>query len=61
MTDQPIFCRVDDAARLLSISRSKAYELIAKGQIPHIVIGKSIRVPIAGLEALAERQQKGGR
>ena len=56
MDIEPLFVTVKDVARCLSISRSKAYELIAKGQIPHVRIGKtSIRVPVAALNALADQ------
>jgi excisionase family DNA binding protein len=33
----------------LGISRSRAYELIASGEIPKIRIGKSVRVPVEAL------------
>jgi excisionase family DNA binding protein len=42
--------RVADAARLLSLSRSAIYGLIAAGQLPHIRLGSSLRVPRAALE-----------
>ena len=48
--DEPILLRVADVARLLSLSRSAVYELIAAGQLPHIRLGSSLRVPRAALE-----------
>ena len=42
--------RIGEAARLLSISRSKMYALIRQGQVPAVKIGDSLRVPIADLE-----------
>jgi excisionase family DNA binding protein len=45
MQDEPILLRVSDAAKRLSISRSKAYDLAARGELPGVMrIGKSIRV-----------------
>ena len=48
--DLPLLLRVSEVARLLSISRSKAYELIAAGQIAGVVrIGRSVRVSSGAL------------
>jgi excisionase family DNA binding protein len=55
------FLRVDDAARLLRISRTSAYALAnrwlatagAEG-LPAVRIGRSIRVPTAAIDRLAE-------
>lgn len=55
MNNEPLFLRVDEAARLLSISRSKAYALIAAGDLPHVRIGSSIRVPTEALKKLANQ------
>ena len=54
-TDVPILLRVTDAARLLSVSRTSIYQLIAKGHVPVVRIGRSIRIPRTGLESLAAR------
>jgi excisionase family DNA binding protein len=48
-----ILLRVAAAAPLLSVSRSTVYQLIAKGEIPIIRIGSSIRIPRAALERMA--------
>ena len=48
--------RVSEAARLLDISRSKAYELIRTGKLPSIIVGKTVRVPVDALEALVRSQ-----
>ena len=42
--------RVSDAAEMLMISRSKAYDLIRQGKLPAISVGKTVRVPVAALE-----------
>jgi excisionase family DNA binding protein len=40
-----LLLRVDEVARMLSICRSKAYELVGSGQILGVVrIGRSVRV-----------------
>ena len=43
---------VDEAAELLGISRTLAYEAIRKGEIPHINIGKRILIPKSALDWL---------
>lgn len=42
--DPPELLRMNEAARLLSISRAKAYELVASGELPSIKVGASIRI-----------------
>lgn len=46
---------VEDAARSLSIGRSKTYELIAEGALESVHIGRSTRVPVAALHDLLDR------
>lgn len=48
----PLCVRVPEARRLLSIGRSKLYEMIAAGEIEIIKIGTSTRVVTASLRRL---------
>lgn len=48
---EPLLLRPPEVARLLGVSRSRAYELIASGVLPSVRIGRSIRVPLAALRA----------
>ena len=48
--------RVSEAAPLLSVSRSKAYELAETGQIPVVRIGRSVRIPRRDLLEWIKRQ-----
>lgn len=55
--------RPAEAAESIGISRSKAYELIASGELPAIRIGGVLRVPVDALSAwilrqLAERETR---
>lgn len=43
--------KADEVARMLGVSRSKAYEMMAAEVVPTVRIGRSVRVPIAALEA----------
>lgn len=45
---------VDEAARILGISRNSAYQGILTGEIPYIKIGRRILVPKAVLMKLLE-------
>jgi excisionase family DNA binding protein len=47
----PLLYRVEDAAELLDLSRTKVYELCASGQLTSVKIGKSRRIPAQALEA----------
>ncbi len=47
---EPKLLRIADAAKLMSISRSAAYLLAQRGEIPTVRVGHSVRVPIAALE-----------
>lgn len=50
--EDPWTVTVEEAARLLRISRSLAYELVADGVIPSIRLRSRILVPKAALEAM---------
>jgi excisionase family DNA binding protein len=52
MTDRRLLLRVSEAATMLSISRSRAYELIHQGIIPSRNLGGTLRVPFAELQAM---------
>jgi excisionase family DNA binding protein len=53
---EPLLLRPTEAARLLGISRSKLYELLAAGEIPTIHIGRSVRIPLVELKAWVNEQ-----
>lgn len=45
---------VAEAAKILGIGRTSAFEAVARGDIQHIRIGKRILIPIVALERLLE-------
>ena len=53
---EPLLVRVEEAARLLSLSRSTIYEMIDRGELPSIRCGTARRIPLAALHAWVERQ-----
>jgi len=44
--------RVPEAAKMLGISRSVAYEAVSRGEIPSVKIGRRVLIPVAALERL---------
>ena len=53
-----ILLRVGEAAERLSVSRSKAYQLVQSGEIPSIRLGRSLRVPVEALAEVIEKLRK---
>jgi excisionase family DNA binding protein len=49
---QPLVLTVEQAAELLQIGRTAAYEAVHRGDLPAVRIGRSLRVPRHQLEAL---------
>jgi len=49
MTDK-LLLTVREAQDVLSIGRSKLYELIASGALPVVRIGRAVRLPVKELE-----------
>jgi excisionase family DNA binding protein len=47
----PILLRPAKAAQLADISRSVAYDLIARGEWPSVRVGRSLQVPVKDLLA----------
>lgn len=50
--------RPPEVARRLSVSRARAYQLIAAGEIPAVRIGRLVRVAPQDLEAFIARQRE---
>ena len=54
--DGRLVLSVTEAAGLLGISRGLAYELVARGELPSLRLGRRIVVPRRALEALLEAE-----
>lgn len=48
--EEPRVLRVEEAARLLAISRAQMYRFLAKGALPVVRIGGCVRVPRAAID-----------
>jgi putative molybdopterin biosynthesis protein len=53
--------RIEDVQELLGISRWKAYEMVRRGELPVLRIGRLVRVPRSALEAWIETKTGGAR
>ena len=45
---------VEEAAELLGVSRALGYELVARGEIPSLRLGRRIVVPRRAIEAMLD-------
>ena len=48
--------RVNETAKLIGLGKSKTYDLIAKGELPSVRIGKCVRVPAEKLREWVNAQ-----
>ena len=59
MDEQHEWLKVPEVAQLLRVARSRAYELVADGEIPAVKIGRSVRVNRKELDRWLEDQRYG--
>jgi len=60
MEQKNLFVRPRDAAVMLSISRTRVYEMLNSGTLPGVRLeGRTWRIPLAALEKLAQDAMKG--
>jgi len=53
---EPLLLKVEEAARMLSLSRTTVYELMESGQLPSIKCGTARRIPRAALDEWIAQQ-----
>ncbi len=53
---EPICVRVNEAARMIGVGRTKLYELIAAGEVETVKLGNSTRIVTASLHDLVRRR-----
>ena len=53
---EPLLVRVEEAARILSLSRSMIYQMLDRGELPSVRCGTARRIPLAALHAWVVRQ-----
>ena len=55
---EPICVKINDAAHMIGVCRTKLYELIASGEIQAVKIGKATRITTASLQELVRQQHE---
>lgn len=56
ISHDPICVRVNDAAQMIGVGRTKLYELIAAGEVETIKFGNATRITTASLHDLVRRR-----
>ena len=51
LASEPLLVRVEQAARILSLSRSTIYQMLESGELPSVRRGAARRIPVAALHA----------
>ena len=51
-----LLVRLPEAAEILCLGRSTVYELVARGELPTVHIGRAVRIPLGALEEWVERR-----
>jgi excisionase family DNA binding protein len=57
--DEPILVSVEQAARLLGLSRAMAYGMAQRGELPTVRFGRSVRVHRRELERMVDERARG--
>lgn len=56
----PTLLTVTEAARRLALGRATTYQLVRRGEIPSIRVGRAVRVPVHALDAWIAARTTGG-
>ncbi len=56
---EKILLKPMEVAELIGIGRTKIYEMLARGELPSIHIGRVVRIPVSALNKWVEEQQNG--
>jgi excisionase family DNA binding protein len=57
---EQILLTVTEAAKRLSLGRATAYQLVQRGELPVVRIGRAVRVPARALDQWVEQHTTGG-
>lgn len=61
MEDLKILLTPNEVAAALAIGRSKAYELISRGELASVRVDRSVRVPVSDILQWVEDHKTGGK
>ena len=51
-----LLLRMPEVATILGIGRSTVYELVQRGDLPAVHVGRAVRIPAAALQRWVEQQ-----
>lgn len=54
MEQQRVTLSIDEAAGMLGISRAHAYELVRRGVLPRLQLGRRVVIPMKALEEFVD-------
>ena len=57
ISDLPELLRVEEAAAVLDVSKWLVYELIRRGDLPSVKLGRIVRIPRTALQARMEQRE----
>jgi excisionase family DNA binding protein len=60
VTNERLLLRIDEVAALIGVSRTTAYALVNRGEIPSVRIGGLLRIPNDALRKLIEERASAG-
>ena len=60
VTNERLLLRLDEVAALIGVSRTTAYALVNKGELPSVRIGGLLRIPSDALRKLIEERVGAG-
>jgi excisionase family DNA binding protein len=60
ISSERLLLRIDEVAALIGVSRTTAYSLVNKGEIPSVRIGGLLRIPNDALRQLIEERGRSG-
>ena len=58
MTPDPLLLTPKEAARQLSLASSTLYQLLLRGEVESVTIGRSRRIPMSALTAYVDRLRR---
>jgi len=58
--DRPLLLTPRQAAEALQISERKLWGMKASGEIPHVLLGRSVRYDLQDLQRCIDERKKGG-
>jgi excisionase family DNA binding protein len=57
---ESVLLRIPEAAQRLGLSRTMAYQMVRRGELPVVRIGRAVRVPLHALELWVAANTTGG-